>query len=412
MAHAHPRADQYARGRNVSELVSAPVPVTGAWQAGDPAAWRKFIEVGQLPLELGGDLPEVTVAYETWGELDESKTNAVLVEHALTGDAHVHGAPAPGQPTPGWWHELIGPGRPLDTDRYFIVASNVLGGCQGTTGPSSVAPDGRAWGSRFPRISVADQVEVERRLGALLGITSWKAIIGGSMGGMRALEWLVRHPDKVDSALLLATSAYATADQIATQSIQITAITSDPNWRGGDYYDAAPGCGPHVGMGIARRVAHATYRSEIEFDVRFGREYQLGEDPLADGRFAVESYLDHHADKLARRFDAGTYVALTDAMTTFDVGRGRGGVAKALSAIDAPVIVAGVDTDRLYPVRLQEQLAECIPSSQGMRLIRSDYGHDSFLIEIEAVGALVRETLESSDRHSTKSREIKAASSS
>jgi len=395
VAHAHPRADQYARGRNANEVVSAPVPVTGAWQPGDPVAERKFVEVGQLALELGGQLPEVTVAYQTWGALNAQGDNAILIEHALTGDAHVHGEVAPGQKTRGWWHELVGAGKPFDTDQYFIVASNVLGGCQGTTGPSSVAPDGRAWGGRFSRITVADQVEVERRLATLLGVTKWRSVIGGSMGGMRALEWLVRHPEKVSSALLIATSAYSSADQVATQSTQITAITADPNWRGGNYHDAAPGCGPHIGMGVARRIAHATYRSNVEFNVRFGREHQLGEDPYADGRFAIESYLDHHADKLAHRFDAGTYVALTDAMTTFDVGRGRGGFRAALGAITQPVVVAGIDTDRLYPLELQRELVEAIPTAQELHVVESNYGHDAFLIEIDAIAPLITKTLSS-----------------
>jgi homoserine O-acetyltransferase len=393
MMKPNPRADQYARGRSPSESVTEAMPVTGSWQPNDPVASRKFIDAGQLALELGGQLPEVTVAFETWGTLDEAGTNAVLVEHALTGDAHVHGGVGPGQKTPGWWHELIGPGKPLDTDRYFIVASNVLGGCQGTTGPASLAPDGRAWGSRFPRITVADQVEVERRLAALLGVKRWAAVIGGSMGGMRALEWVVAHPGKVDSALLLATSAYATADQIATQSTQITAITSDPNWRGGNYHDAAPGCGPHVGLGLARRIAQATYRSANEFNLRFGREHQLGENPLEDGRFSVESYLDHHAEKLARRFDAGSYVALTDAMTTFDVGRNRGGVRAALNNVTVPVVVAGIDSDRLYPLDLQFELAETIATAKPATVIESAFGHDAFLIEIDAIAPLISETL-------------------
>jgi homoserine O-acetyltransferase len=191
----------------------------------------------------------------------------------------------------------------------------------------------------------------------------------------------------------LATSAYATADQIATQSTQITAITSDPNWRGGNYHDAAPGCGPHVGLGLARRIAQATYRSANEFNLRFGREHQLGEDPLEDGRFSVESYLDYHADKLARRFDAGSYVALTDAMTTFDVGRNRGGVRAALSDVTVPVVVAGIDSDRLYPLDLQFELAETIATAKPVTVIESAFGHDAFLIEIDAIAPLISETL-------------------
>lgn len=380
-----------------------PPPASAAWRAGDPVARRQFLTIGALTLEIGSaTLPEVVVAYETWGTPrhdDQGRIcNAVLVEHALTGDAHAAGVSEPGQPTPGWWDPLIGAGRPLDTDQWFVICANVLGGCQGTTGPASVSPDGRPWGSRFPRITVRDQVEVERRLLDALGVGALAAVIGGSMGGMRALEWLVTHPQRVQAGLLLATSAYATADQIGTQTAQILAVQSDAAWRGGDYHDAAPGEGPHQGLGLARRIAHLTYRSETELAVRFGREAQGDEDPMhpdalrrqwADSRFAVQSYLDHHAEKLARRFDAGSYVALTDAMSTHDVGRGRGGVAAALSRITAPVIVAGLDSDRLYPFRLQEELASLIPTSGPAHVLRSPYGHDGFLLEFDQVATLV-----------------------
>jgi homoserine O-acetyltransferase/O-succinyltransferase len=216
---------------------------------------------------------------------------------------------------------------------------------------------------------------------------------------MRVLEWLVGYPSRASSALVLAVGATATGDQIGTQSAQLRAITSDPHWNGGDYYAAAAGAGPHEGMGLARRIAHLTYRSADELQTRFGNEPQDGEDPLRDGRFAVQSYLDYQATKLARRFDAGTYVALTDAMNTHDVGRGRGGVAAALGFITAPVIVAGVDSDRLYPLVLQRELAQLIPTTVGgLRIVHSDFGHDGFLIERDAVGALVRETLAVADR--------------
>jgi homoserine O-acetyltransferase len=238
---------------------------------------------------------------------------------------------------------------------------------------------------------------VERALTDALGVRSWAAVIGGSMGGMRSLEWAIAHPDVVRSALVVAVGAAATADQIGTQTAQIQAITADPRWRGGDYHAAAPGDGPHVGMGIARRVAHLTYRTESELDVRFGRDPQTDEDPLGDGRYAVQSYLDHHADKLAHRFDAGTYVSLTDAMTTHDVGRGRGGVAAALASVTTPVVVGGVDTDRLYPLRLQRELAELIPTADGLHVITSPYGHDGFLLEHEAVADLVALTLKRAD---------------
>ena len=383
-------------------------PVSGAWRVGDPVARREFAHLGALTLEIGAiTLPEVIVAYETWGAPQRDAhgriSNAVLIEHALTGDAHAAGSAQPGQPTAGWWDALIGPGRALDTDRWFVVCANVLGGCQGTTGPSSLAPDGRPWGSRFPRITVRDQVEVERRLVDHLGIGDLVAIIGGSMGGMRVLEWMITQASRVRGGLVLASSAYSTADQIGTQTAQIMAIQADPFWRSGDYHDAPPGEWPHHGMGVARRIAHLTYRSETELAVRFGREPQSGEDPMRadaltttwlDARFAVQSYLDHHADKLARRFDPGSYVILTDAMSTHDVGRGRGGVATALAQITAPVVIAGLDSDRLYPFRLQEELASLIPTSGAPRLLRSPYGHDGFLLEFDQVAPLVMELLD------------------
>lgn len=368
-------------------------PASAAWREGDPVGDRLFADVGPVVLELGAVLPDVRVAYETWGTLNADRSNAVLVLHALTGDAHAFGPAGPGQPTAGWWNGLMGPGEALDTDQWFVLSVNVLGGCGGTTGPSSPAPDGRPYGSRFPAITVRDQVAVERLLVDQLGIGRLAAVLGGSMGGMRALEWLVGHPSRVAAGLVLAVGAEATADQIGTQSVQVLAIEADPGWRGGDYYDVANGEGPSIGLGIARRIAHLTYRSELELSIRFGRQPQQGEDPLDGGRYAVQSYLDHHADKLVRRFDAGSYVALTNAMSTHDIGRGRGGVAAALAEVDTPVVVAGVDTDRLYPLRLQAELAELLPQASKLRVIESPYGHDAFLIEVAAVADLVRETM-------------------
>ena len=359
----------------------------------DPSSGRRrTLEIGTLPLEVGGSLPSVEVAYETWGTLNAARDNAILVEHALTGDSHVAGPAGPGHPTPGWWDGLIGPGRPLDTDRWFVIASNVLGGCQGTTGPSSAGPDGRPWGSSFPFLTVRDQVAAEAALADALGISSWACVVGGSMGGMRALEWTVTHPDRVRSAILLASGAYATAEQIAWCQPQLLAIRQDPHFHGGDYYDRPQG--PDLGLGLARRIAHVTYRSELELATRFGRAAQAGEQPLgAGGRFAVESYLDHHADKLTRRFDANSYLVLTESMNSHDVGRGRGGVAQAMSRVTADLVVVAVDSDRLYPPRLSEEVAVAAGSADRLRVITSDYGHDGFLIEIDQVGRVVRDTL-------------------
>ena len=372
------------------------LPVSGAWRVGDPAGSRLFADLGPLALEAGEVLPGLRMAYQTWGELSPARDNAVLVLHALTADSHVTGPAGPGHPTAGWWSELVGPGRPVDTDRWFVVAPNVLGGCQGSTGPASAAPDGRPWGSRFPYLTVRDQVAAERALTDALGIDVWAAVVGGSMGGMRALEWAVTEPARVARLLAVATTARATADQIAWCLPQLAAIRADAGWRGGDYHDAAPGEGPHRGLGIARMIAHTTYRSAAEMDARFGRAAQPGEDPMGGGgRFAVESYLQHAADKLVRRFDAGSYVALTESLNSHDVGRGRGGVAAALATVTARTRVVAVDTDRLYPVHLAQEVADAVPGVTEVDLVNSPYGHDAFLIESAAVGKVASELLES-----------------
>lgn len=315
----------------------------------------------------------------------------MLVLHALTGDSHAAGRAGPGHPTPGWWDGLIGPGRALDTDRWFVVAPNVLGGCQGSTGPSSPRPGGRRWGGAFPALTQRDQVAAEAGLADALGIGRWALVAGGSMGGMRALEWAVSRPARTGALLLLATTAAASAEQIAWSALQTHAVRADPHWQGGDYHDT--GRGPHAGLGLARRLAHVTYRSEPELQTRFGRAPQDTAEPLHGGRYQVESYLDHHADKLVRRFDAGSYVVLSQAMNSHDIGRGRGGVPAALRRVTARTLVAGVGSDRLYPPSQQAELAAGITGADGLRLIDSPHGHDGFLIEVDQVAALVGELL-------------------
>ena len=365
---------------------------TGAWREGSSPGSRHFADIGSLRFEAGGALPAVRIAYETWGTLNAARDNAILVEHALTGDSHVSGPAAAGHPTPGWWDGLIGSGCPLDTDHWFVIASNVIGGCQGTTGPSSQAPDGRPWGSRFPFVTVRDQVAAEVALADHLGISVWAAVLGGSMGGMRAMEWAATHPERVRRCIVLACSAYATAEQIAWCQPQVLAIRQDPDFAGGDYYGRPRG--PDLGLGLARRIAQVTYRSEPELDTRFGRQAQGGEQPLGGGgRYAVESYLDHQADKLAARFDANSYVVLTESMNSHDLGRGRGGVQAALERVTADLVVVAVDSDRLYPARLSHQISQASASSGPAEVITSNHGHDAFLIEIGQVGEIVRRTL-------------------
>jgi len=245
---------------------------------------------------------------------------------------------------------------------------------------------------------VRDQVDADVAALAAMGITEVAAVVGGSMGGARALEWIVGHPDRVRAGLLLAVGARATADQIGTQTTQIAAIKADPNWQGGDYYET--GSAPEAGLKIARRFAHLTYRGEVELDTRFSNDNQGNEDPahpVGGGRYAVQSYLEHQGDKLLSRFDAGTYVILTESLSSHDVGRGRGGIAAALCGCPVPVVVGGITSDRLYPLRLQEELAELLPGCTGLHVVESLCGHDGFLVESEAVGELIRQTLELAD---------------
>ncbi|QUR66546.1 homoserine O-acetyltransferase MetX [Mycobacterium spongiae] len=354
-----------------------------------------MVDIGPLRLESGAVIDDVCIAVQRWGELSPARDNVVVVLHALTGDSHITGPAGPGHPTAGWWDGVAGPGAPIDTNRWCAVATNVLGGCRGSTGPSSLARDGKPWGSRFPRTTVRDQVTADIAALGALGITEVAAVVGGSMGGARALEWAVGYPDRVRAALLLAVGARATADQVGTQTTQIAAIKVDPNWQGGDYHET--GRTPSGGLTIARRFAHLTYRGEVELDTRFANNNQGFENPAAGGRYAVQSYLEHQGDKLLSRFDAGTYVTLTEALNSHDVGRGRGGVAAALRGCPVPVVVGGITSDRLYPLRLQEELAELLPGCTGLHVVESIYGHDGFLLESEAVGDLIRKTLELAD---------------
>jgi homoserine O-acetyltransferase len=368
---------------------------------------RRFVTIAdganRFALEGGGTLDHVTVAYETWGELDGSASNAVLVCHALTGDSHASGRLGPGHPTPGWWDDLIGPGRAIDTDRYFVVCANVLGGCQGSTGPASVDPaTGRPWGSRFPVVTVRDMVRAQARLADHLGVRRWLTVIGGSMGGMQVAEWAVMFPHRLRSFVSLASCLQASAWQIAWSAAGRTALVLDANFRGGDYYDAPPGEGPHRGLAVARAIAQINYRSDPVFRDRFDRELV---DPLDTfrlwDRFQVESYLDYHGTKLVRRFDANSYVVLNKAMDLHDVGRGRGGVSKAVARITAPALVVSITSDVLYPTYQQERIRDELVAAGvpcDYHLIDSPQGHDGFLLETDRIGPLVAEFLTAIDK--------------
>ena len=347
-----------------------------------PDGTVRHLRIGDLELESGARLQDVTLGYETWGTLNADRSNAVLIEHALTGDTHVtRGATE----EPGWWEQLAGPGAPVDTDRYFVVSINILGGCYGSTGPSTTAPDGKPWGSRFPLVTLRDTTAAEARLADALGIRSWFAVLGGSLGGARALEWAVSCPERVQRCAVISVGASSTAEQIAFAQAQTLAIRQDPNFNGGDYYG---GPEPEAGLALARRIAHITYRSAAELDGRFGRNAQDSEAPLeagslaGRGRYQVESYLDHQGNKLVRRFDANSYIAITEALMSHDISRGRGALTEALAPATAQFLVAAVDSDRLYFPAQSEALAQALPGDVPVHTIEAPIGHDGFLTEI------------------------------
>jgi len=333
-------------------------------------------------LESGTVLHDVPVAYRTWGTLNATGTNAVLVCHALTGDANAA----------DWWEGLIGPGCPLDTDRYFVICPNVIGSPYGTLSPLSTHPEtGAAYGPDFPRVTIRDTVRLHRRLLWQLGVEQVAAAIGGSMGGMQVLEWAF-YGSFVRSLLPIAVGGRHTPWQIAWSEAQRRAIASDPNWNDGHYTDDAP---PTEGLAAARMMAMVSYRSHASFQQRFGRQLQPENGTPFTGRqpFAVESYLHYQGEKLNHRFDANCYVALTEQMDTHDVSRGRGAYADVLASIEQPTLVIGIDSDVLYPLAEQDELADALPNA-SLEVLASPHGHDAFLIEQDALGALIRPFLQ------------------
>jgi len=374
----------------------ADLPATGAWGPGDHPGRRRFLTFATdhgFAVESGTVLHDVVVAYETWGKLNEDGSNAVLVCHAWTGDSHASGAAGRGHPAPGWWDEVIGPGLAIDTDRWFVVCPNVLGGCQGSTGPASAMPgDGRPYGSRFPVITIRDMVRCQARLANHLGIERWHAVTGGSMGGMQVLEWAVMYPERVMSIVPIATCMQATAQQIAWGVIGRRAIRLDPAWQGGDYYESGVGGGPSEGLGVARMVAQVTFRSDNVFTDRFGRELvdraTVGDTFGLWQEFEVEQYLEHHGDKLARRFDANSYLVIGKAMDLHDIARGRGGVTQALDRFAGASLEIGISSDMLYPEYQQRAIHQArIERGFDSEFVRieSPHGHDAFLINLNQI---------------------------
>lgn len=374
-----------------------PYPSSGGWHEGDPVGHRQFHRFAHerpFSLEGGSSLHDVTIAYETWGTLNSDASNAILVCHAWTGDSHVSGPAGPGHATPGWWEGVVGPGHAIDTNKYFVVCSNVLGGCQGSTGPSSLHPvDGKPYARRFPVVTIRDMVRAQASLADALGVKQWRAVVGGSMGGMQALEWAITYPTRVRALAAIATTMEASAQQIAWGAIGRRALLMDPAYNDGDYYDAPEDDGPWTGLSIARMIAQVTFRTDSKFNEKFGRrlkDQHFGPDGIdLFSRFDVEGYLDHHGDKLVRRFDANSYLYIGKAMDLHDVGRGRGGTDEAMARIKAPTLTLSIDSDILYPAYQQEKIQDSLRNNDSRNRhveINSVEGHDGFLLETIAVG--------------------------
>jgi homoserine O-acetyltransferase len=327
---------------------------------------------GPFALERGGTLPGVRVGYRTWGTLDADGANAVVLCHALTGSADAD----------LWWTRMFGPGAALDPSRDFVLCSNILGSCYGTTGPTSVDPaTGRPWLGAFPAITIRDLVRVQRALADALGVRRIRAVIGGSLGGMQALEWALMDPERVESLVFVASSARHSAWCIGLSEAQRQAIFADPRWRGGRYDPADP---PAAGLAAARMMAMCTYRCPPSFEERFGRRPQDAE------LFAVESYLRHQGRQLVDRFDPATYVTLTRAMDTHDVARGRGDLDDVLRSLRLPTLVVSIDSDVLYFPSEQREVARLVPGAR-LAILDSPHGHDAFLIDVDRLSALVAE---------------------
>ena len=347
-----------------------------------------------LFLKSGEVLKEYSLAYETYGVLNANGNNAVLICHALSVSHHAAGYYSEADTKPGWWDTMIGPGKPIDTNRLFVVSSNNIGGCDGSTGPSSVSQSsGKPWGSLFPQVTVEDWVETQKRLAESLGISHWAAVIGGSLGGMQALEWSVRYPSWLSHCVVLAAAPGLTAQNIAFNEIARQAIFSDPQWLQGDY--ALSETAPEKGMALARMVGHLTYMSADKMSDKFGRELRQGSFEPDDDEpiFQVESYLRYQGSQFAGRFDANTYVIMTRALDRFDLAsHGQGDLSQALAQATAEFLVVSFSSDwRFAPSRSQEIANALLASGKRVTYadIESDAGHDGFLLEDKDYMALV-----------------------
>ena len=344
-----------------------------------------------LPLDCGARLGPITLAYETLGELNADRSNAILVLHALTGDAHVAGVHTADAPRPGWWDNMVGPGRPVDTDRYFVICSNILGGCSGSTGPGSINPaTGRPYGLSFPMVTIRDMVRAQKELIDHLGITRLLSVIGGSVGGMQVLRWCVDYPEMLVSAIPLATTTRHSAQAIAFNEVARQAIMADPAWQGGDYYG---GPGPAHGLAVARMIGHVTYLSDEAMHEKFGR--RLHRSALSfdlTGDFQVESYLHHQGRKFVDRFDANSLLYITKAADYFDLQRGDGCLLINEALADVSFLVISFTSDWLYPTYQSREIVSALKKNGGdvsFCEIEAQWGHDAFLVPNKRLDGLI-----------------------
>lgn len=364
---------------------------------------KQYVTVGEPPHELvldnGSRIGPLTIAYETYGQLDSERRNAILICHALSGDAHVAGYYHEDDPKPGWWDIMVGPGKAIDTDKYFVVCSNILGSCMGTTGPSSIDPGtGTNYGLRFPVITIGDMVKVQMALMNHLGIERILSVIGGSIGGLQVLEWCVSYPERVVSAIPLATTAKHSALTIAFNEVARQAIMADPNWQDGDYYS---GDKPDLGLALARMIGHITYLSDEAMRKKFGRRLQDRSDFsfIFNGDFQIESYLRYQGKKFVERFDANSFLYITKAADYYDLGyqHGQGSLVKALSKARSKFLVISFTSDWLYPTYQSRELVKALKKN-GLEVsfceIEAEWGHDAFLLPNERLSALLEGFLE------------------
>ncbi len=352
-------------------------------------AASRVLDLAQpLPLDCGLSLSAVSIAYETYGTLSPARDNAVLVCHATTGDQHV-ASPHPITGKPGWWSRMVGPGKPIDTDRFFVICANVLGSCMGTTGPASLAPDGQPYAMRFPVITIRDMVRAQIALLDHLGVDRLHAVVGGSMGGMQALSLAAHWPERAARAMVIAATAAMPAQNIAFQEVGRQAIMADPDWQGGAYYGT--GRAPDAGLSVARMAAHITYLSEATLSAKFGRRLQDRESKSFgfDADFQVESYLRYQGESFIERFDANSYLYITRAMSYFDLAEEHGGrLAEAFARATARFCLVSFDTDWLYPTENSRDIVHAL-NAAGLPVsfmeLAAPFGHDSFLLEVPAL---------------------------